>query len=257
MRGPQLSNWPCIEDLQTAAVDFVRIGRSVRALRRRRGWRQADLAHAAGTSQTTIGRIERGEGDRVPPRTLDRILQALGARLRVSVDWNGEALDRLLDSEHAHLVEETLRHLTRLGWDCAAEVTFSIGRERGSVDVLAWHAGARALVVIEVKTVVPDVQAMLATLDRKTRLGASIAGARGWRPLGLGCLLVVRESRTSRRRVEAHVLTFGAQLPERTVAVKRWLAGPKSGSPVRSLWFVSDRHQATPRHRVRTPGRGP
>jgi transcriptional regulator with XRE-family HTH domain len=233
------------------AVDFVRVGRSVRALRRRRGWRQTDLARAARTSQTTIGRIERGQGDRVPPRTLDRILQALGARLRIQVDWNGEALDRLLDSEHARLVEETIGYLSRLGWECAAEVTFSIDRERGSVDILAWHAGARVLVVIEVKTVVPDVQAMLAALDRKTRLGKLIAKARGWQPVSVGCLLVIRESRTSRRRVEAHGLTFAAELPQRGVAVRRWLANPAPGSPVRGLWFVSDRHDATPRHRVR------
>jgi len=241
-----------MEVLQTPAMDFVRIGRSVRGLRRRRGWRQADLARAAGTSQTTIGRIERGEGDRVPIRTVERVLQTLGARLRVQVDWNGEALDRLLDSEHAHLVEDALSDLTRVGWEVAAEVTFAIGRERGSVDVLAWHPGARALLVIEVKTVVPDVQAMLATLDRKTRLGASIAASRGWRPLGVGCLLVIRESRTSRRRVEAHALTFFAELPDRTVSVRRWLAAPSPDRPLRGLWFLSDRHKTTPRHRVRT-----
>ena len=65
-----------------------------------------------------------------------------------------------------------VRRLRALGWDVAVEVSFSRFGERGSIDVLAFHPARRALLVTEVKSVTPDMQAMLAGLDRKARLGA-------------------------------------------------------------------------------------
>jgi transcriptional regulator with XRE-family HTH domain len=50
----------------------------VRALRRRRRWRQEDLARACGLSRTTISRIELGNGDLLTVRTLDQVAAALG-----------------------------------------------------------------------------------------------------------------------------------------------------------------------------------
>ena len=35
------------------------------------------------------------------PVVLNRVCAALGARLRMRVEWQGEALDRLLDAGHA------------------------------------------------------------------------------------------------------------------------------------------------------------
>ena len=127
------------------------------------------------------------------------------------LDWNGEALDRLLDGEHANLVEIVARRLRSAGWEVAAEVTFWIRGERGSVDLLAWHPATRVLLVIEVKSVVPDQQATLSTLDRKARLGREIAGERGWNPLAVGRLLVIGDSRTARRRVDEHATTYDAE----------------------------------------------
>jgi transcriptional regulator with XRE-family HTH domain len=71
-------------------VDGVRFGRSVRALRRRKRWRQEDLAQDAGVSRTTISRIELGRGDRLTIRALDLVATALGARVQCWIDWNGE-----------------------------------------------------------------------------------------------------------------------------------------------------------------------
>jgi ribosome-binding protein aMBF1 (putative translation factor) len=41
-------------------MDDQRFGSAVRAVRQRRGWRQADLAEAARVSMATISRVERG-----------------------------------------------------------------------------------------------------------------------------------------------------------------------------------------------------
>jgi transcriptional regulator with XRE-family HTH domain len=121
-------------------VDLVRFGRGFRALRIRRRWRQVDLAAAASVGPSIVARIERGRANTIPPHKLDKVSQALGARLDLRLSWNGEALDRLLDGDHARLVETTAASLRRAGWEVAAEVTFWIRGERGSVDVLAWHA---------------------------------------------------------------------------------------------------------------------
>lgn len=231
-------------------VDTVRLGRGVRALRRRRGWRQVDLGKAAGVSQSLIARLEGDGADRLTLRTLERVAGALGARLIVRLDFNGEALDRLLDADHAELVEVVVTRLAAEGWSCATEATFAIGGERGSVDVLARHPPSGVVLVVEVKTVVPDLQAMLATLDRKARLGARIARQVGWHATAVGRLLVIREDRTARRRVAEHRATFEAHLPDRALAIRRALRSPDPSTALRGLWFLPVRTHPTPRHRV-------
>jgi transcriptional regulator with XRE-family HTH domain len=242
--------------VQAGRMDWVRFGRIVRALRKRRAWRQVDLAAAARVSQSVVARIEIGQGGRIAPWVLERVAQALGARMAVRLDWNGEALDRLLDADHATLVERVARLFRDARWEVAAEVTFWVRGERGSVDLLAWHAASGVLVVVEVKSVVPDVQATLMSFDRKARLGREIAAGRGWKPTSVGRLLVIGESRTARRRVTAFATTFEAELPHRFVAVRRFLTAPDAIRPVRGLLFLSGSPQATTRHRQPRVRRG-
>ena len=233
-------------------MDMVRFGRGIRAMRMRRGWRQVDLAAAAGVGQSVVSRIERGLGGRAAVEMLSSLAQALGARVDVRLSWQGEGLDRLLDQDHARLVELVTRQLRDVGWDLRTEVTFWIRGERGSVDVLAWHEASQTLLVIEVKSVVPDVQATLATLDRKGRLGPEIAATVGWRPKSVARLLVINASRTSRRRVAAPAATFDAALPHRVVQVRRYLANPFR-EPLRGLIFLTGSPQAPVRHRQPAP----
>ena len=236
-------------------MDPVRLGRQVRALRCRRGWRQVDLAAAAGVARSTVSRVERGLAGGVTADALDRLSRSLGARLSVQLTWNGEALDRLMDAEHAALVERVANELRTCGWEVTIEATFAIGGERGSVDVLGYHAARGVVVVVEVKTVVPDMQAMLSSLDRKGRLAGRIAGARGWAPRTVGRVLVFSDTRTSRRRVELHEATFRAAFPSRSVTVKRWIGDPDPERPFSGLWFLSHDRGVSARHRVpRKPG---
>src|SRR3954471_6930613 len=122
-----------------SGVDAVRFGRGLRAIRLRRGWRQSDLARAAGVSRSIVSRVERGLGDAIPPRLLERVAAPLGARVTVRLDWPGEDFDRLLDADHAAVVDAVVRLLTAAGWETAAEASFNVYGERGSVDVLAFH----------------------------------------------------------------------------------------------------------------------
>jgi transcriptional regulator with XRE-family HTH domain len=218
-------------------MDGVRFGHQVRALRRRRGWRQQDLADRASVSRGVIAGIEQGRAHRVTVATLDRVVAVLGAHVTWRLEWQGENLDRLLDADHARLVEQIVRQLTSAGWTCAAEASFSVSGERGSIDVLAFRPEG-SLLVVEAKTSIPDVSGMLMRLDRKTRLAPAIARERGWPTRQVGKLLVVRESGTSRRRVALHAATFDAALPDRIQAVRRWLRAP--AATLAGLLFLPD-----------------
>jgi transcriptional regulator with XRE-family HTH domain len=229
-------------------MDVVRFGLGMRALRRRRGWTQDRLAERARVSRSMIWRLERGHADRVSPHTMIEVAAALGARVDVRLLWHGEGLDRLLDAAHAQLIEHTLRLLAAPGWEVATEVSFDIHGERGSIDILAFHRPTGTLLVIEIKSTVPDMQAMLHGIDRKARLGPEIARARGWPVERVARLLVLPNDRTARRRVGAHEATFRAALPDRTRAVLRWLRNPVG--PLAGILFVSDARLASARHRV-------
>jgi transcriptional regulator with XRE-family HTH domain len=229
-------------------MDVVRFGLGVRALRMRRGWTQVRLAGLTGVSPSVIVRIERGRADRVTLHTLHRVAATLDARIDVRLLWHGEGLDRLLDARHASLVERMIATLDAAGWDTAAEVTFDIRGQRGSIDVLAFHRPASSLLVVEVKSVVPDIQSMLAAIDRKARLADGIGRARGWPSTTVSRVLVLPDDRTARRRLDSHAATFRSTFPARTVEVRRWIRSPVG--TVSGVLFVSDRHHAVTRHRV-------
>ena len=230
-------------------MDGVRLGQAMRALRRHRGWTQDELARRARVSQPSISRVETGDASRLTMRTVERMAEALGARLSVRIYWHGEELDRLLDAAHAGIVDQVVAILAANGWEVFPEATFNHFGERGSIDVLAWHPVHRALLIIEVKSVVPDVQALLAGVDRKVRIGPTIAEERGWRVRTVSKLIVLPDDRTGRRRVEAFAATFDLAFPARTRAVRRWMASPTEA--LSGIMFLPAIQRTDPRHRVR------
>lgn len=208
-----------------------------------------------------MSKIETGRIDDVSTGTVARLAAALGARADLRIVWNGEGLDRLLDGEHASLVESLADRLRRSGWEAAVEVTFNVRGERGSVDVMALHRATATVLIAEVKTVVPDAGGMLATLDRKARLGEPIARTLEGPCRSVARLLVVADSTTSRRRIAALGATFIAAFPTRGRSVARWLRAPDGA--MSGLLFLpyatrSGRSQRTVgRQRVRVRGGRP
>jgi hypothetical protein len=185
--------------------------------------------------------VERGRLRGLPVDALDRLATALEARLDLFVRWEGEGLDRLLDEGHARLVEVVVRVLAALGWQVAVEVSFARYGERGSIDVLAWHPGRRRVLVIEVNSVMPDLQGTLSGLDRKGRLGPLIARDRGWLAEVAARVLVVWDTTTSRRRVADHAATIRAALPASTREIRAWRRDPVAPA-VAGVWFVPNAH---------------
>jgi len=232
-------------------MDVIRFGLGMRALRHRRRWTQAQLAAKVNVSRSVIWRIERGHADRVAVHVLVRIAAALDARIDMRLLWQGEGLDRLLDARHASLVERVVEILTSSDWEVATEVSFNICGERGSIDVLAFHPATGSLLVIEIKSVVLDMQAMLVGIDRKGRLAREIGRERWCEVTSVTRLLVLPDDQTARRRVVRHGATFRAALPARTVDIRRWIrhpAGTRHG-----VLFLSDARHPSSRHRVSMP----
>lgn len=229
-------------------MDPVRFGHAVRALRRRKRLNQQELADKAGVSQSAVSRVERGEVGSLTIRVVEKIALAMDASASLRLYWHGEELDRLLDAAHAGLVEQVVAILRSRGWEVVPEATFSIYGERGSIDVLAFHPGHGALLVIEVKSVVPDLQATLSGIDRKVRLAPTIARGRGWEVRSVSRLLVLPEDRTARRRLARYEVTIDQVMPLRTRAVRRWLSAPTGA--MGGVLFLASSQSTTGRHRV-------
>jgi hypothetical protein len=130
------------------------------------------------------------------------------------------------------------------GWIHEPEVSFAIYGERGVIDIFAWHPGRRALLVIELKTDIADVNELVGTVDRKRRLAERIARERGW-DVGAGATVsvwvIVASGRTNRRRVQAHGSMLRAAFPVDGRAIGRWLRDPVGN--VRCLSFWPDSHR--------------
>ncbi len=221
-----------------SAVSDQWLGSVVRAVRIRRGSRQLDLAVRAGVSQSAVSRIERGHLETVTLDTIRSVAGALDIRVDIIPRWRAGDLDRLMNAGHAALHEAVARHLgTLAGWEFAPEVSFAIYRERGVIDILAFHRPTGSLLVIELKTDLADLSELVGTLDRKQRLAGQIAAERGWVVRGRPSVwLVVADGHTNRHRVA----TFGAMLraayPLDGRSIGRWLQNPVGSIACLSFW---------------------
>jgi transcriptional regulator with XRE-family HTH domain len=163
-------------------MEDQRVGIAVRTVRIKQGKRQSDVARAAEVSSATVSRIERGHLDTLALRTVRRVCAVLEIRVELAIRSRGGDLDRMIAARHAQLAESVIRtlHDDSPDWQLFPEVSFAFWGECGVVDILAWHPGRRALLIIELKTEIVDVGEMLGTLDKKRRLGPEIAAQRGW-----------------------------------------------------------------------------
>lgn len=82
-------------------MDVIRFALGIRALRRKRGWTQDELAGKAQVSQTAVWRIERGHADRVVP-DMQAMLSGIDRKGRLARDiarergWHVTSVTRLL-----------------------------------------------------------------------------------------------------------------------------------------------------------------
>jgi transcriptional regulator with XRE-family HTH domain len=244
-------------------MDGSRTGRGLRAIRIRLRLRQADVAARAKVPRAAVARIERGDLDGVRLGQLRAVAIALRADLDLVLRWEGTELDRLLNAGHSAMHELVVGILVAAGWEVVPERSFSVWGERGVIDILAWHAATRMLLVVELKTEIVEVQRLIGTVDRYRRLAPATVRDLDWEPISVGVWVVVAESATNRRRLGEHVQVLRAAFPSDGRTVSGWLRNPSG--PLRALSFLADARLAnrtaarSSRRRVRValaPGPG-
>lgn len=222
------------------STEDERLGLLLKAIRRRVGLTQEELAIAAEVPVRNVAAVEDARSGDIRVDRLRAIFATAGGQARVTAWWNGAAADRLLDEKHAALVERAIELFHRRKWEVAVEVTFSEYGERGSIDVLGGFRATSAIAVGEVKSAFGSLEETNRMLDIKERLAPKLATARfGWRPHHIGRLLIVPDEKTIRRVVAAHSLTMDAVYPARSREVRAWLREPDRS--LRGIWFLSDR----------------
>ncbi len=220
-------------------MDGYTLGRLVRTLRHRARLTQQQLADRCGIKRWKIVKLEAGDIATLRFGDVSQCLGALDARLDIRAWYHGAAGERVMDELHSLLVGAMVKLLRDLGWEVRVEVSFSTYRERGSIDILAWHPPTRALAVGEIKSELGSIEGTLRPFDVKFRLARSIARERfGWQPLVIGRVLVLPEDRTARRAVDRHSLVLDAALPERSRALRTWLGDPVGD--IAGIWFMTD-----------------
>jgi transcriptional regulator with XRE-family HTH domain len=231
-------------------MEDTRIGSVLRAFRIRKGWRQADVAERAGLGRLTVSRLERGAFTGVPIDALRSAARVLEITVDVTPRWRGADLDRLLNRAHASLHESIAAYFRGLpDWTVVPEVSYSIWGERGVIDIVAWHAATRSLLIIELKTILVDPQELTGSTDQRVRLGREIVRDRGWFPRSVSAWVLLTDTRTNRRHLARHAGLLRRAFPSDGRAMRRWLRAPEGA--ISGLSFLTD-DQAVITRRIAT-----
>jgi len=219
-------------------MDGSRIGRGLRAIRIRANSTQKEVADGAEVPRAVIAAVERGYLAKVRVEQLLAIALELRADIDIVLRWNGTELDRLLNAGHSAMHELVVGMLTAAGWEVVPERSFSIWGERGVIDILAWQAPSRTLLIVELKTEIVEVQRLIGTVDRYRRLAPKVVSDLGWEPLTVGVWVAVADSPTNRRRLGEHAAVLRAAFRSDGRTVAGWLRSPSG--PLRALSFLSN-----------------
>lgn len=256
-RPPGSRNGQMSADTHAAGVDDLRLGRTIRMARIRKGWRQRDLADAAGTSRGTISNIERGHVGTLSLDLLRRVAAALEIRLDLNLRWRGGDLDRMVASRHSQLHEAFARTIASEFpvWAAVPEVSFNVWGERGVIDLILLHEPRRTLLIVEFKTELVDLNELLGTMDRRRRLAPHIARERQWAVDTVSAWIVVAVSRTNQRRIAAHDAMLRAAYPAGDRDMRTWLRDPQGSIAALSTWRAdpATARAVAPISRVRSP----
>jgi transcriptional regulator with XRE-family HTH domain len=215
------------------------VARAVRETRLSFGWTQRDLAHRAHVSQSTICRIELGSVERLTIETAARVLGTLGIRAGLDLRPPFVAGDRRQrDAGHARCLGFVARRLERAGWIVRFEAEVAAGSARGWIDILAFRAADRTLLVVEVKTELVDIGGALRQLAWYESQAWAAARRLGWRPARREVALLLLASAPNAARLRDNRTLLGPAFPGSVAALTRSLAGNAAASMSRTIAFI-------------------
>ena len=172
---------------------------------------------------------------------LRAIAGVLEVGLEIVPSWRGGEVARVVNERHSRMHELFAAHLARTrGCEFATEVSFSSWGERGVIDILGWHAARRVLLVIELKTEIPDPAGLIAQVGRYRRLAPGIGHERGWDSTSVATWVLVAESDMNRRQLAQHRVMLRNAFPLDGRALRRWLRDPVCEGAVNGLAFLAN-----------------
>jgi transcriptional regulator with XRE-family HTH domain len=220
------------------------IGAAVRDGRRRLGLTQRDLAGLAGVPQSTISRLERGLPTGVSLERVGRLLDRLETRLVASARPPlvvGGPSER--DAVHSRVLDYVERRLIRLGFETAREVPIGGNRVRGWLDLLAWRARDRVVVLGEIKGDIDDVGAFERQIAWYEREAWAASRELGWRPSRVVVLGAVLSSGHNADVVRAHADALRRRFPTPPSGLRIVLDGATPTAKTGALAFVDPLRQ--------------
>jgi transcriptional regulator with XRE-family HTH domain len=224
-------------------MDDQRLGALLRAVRIRRRLRQEDVAAGVGVDRSWVSRIERGHLRDVSTARMRAIASVLEVRLDIVPSWRGGEVARVVNERPSRLHELFAAHLARKPvWEFATEVSFSSWGKRGVIDILAWHAARRVLLVVELKTEISDPAGLIVQVDRYRRLAPEIGRDRGWHAASVATWVLLAESDLNRRQLARHRVMLRNAFPLDGRLLRRWLRDPvcEDAGAVNGLAFLAN-----------------
>ena len=215
---------------------------AVADLRHALRWTQAELGDRAGFSQSFVSLVEHMQMPDLTFESATRLLEAMGARLTVGVSAPFLA-DRELqrDPAHARCTAYVAARLKRIGWLTATEVEIGGDRSRGWIDLLAYHPDRGLMLVIEIKTEIPDLGAIERTLGWYEREAWVAARRLGWRPdKVVGCLFLLA-TEMNEARIRDNQAAFSAGFPVRATELRRIITNEVPPRPARAMALIDPR----------------
>jgi transcriptional regulator with XRE-family HTH domain len=212
-----------------------REGAKVRAARRRRGWSQRELGRRCRLAQTTISKMERGDGASLSLAAWQRVADALG--LPLDLRLGRDADEETVDAGHLAIQELVMRLGRRVGYDRTFELPTKSADPSRSVDVGLVDHARRRLVLLECVNSIGDLGAAVRSSDRKASEaeGLAISLGRG-KPYSLHACWIVRDTRRNRELLKRYPEIFDSRFPGSSRAWSRTLA--EGGVPPSSRGLV-------------------
>ncbi len=213
------------------------------------------LGDMSNLAPSTVAKVEAGEP--VLLTTYARLARSLGLHLELQlVDPRARRLagaTRQADAVHAAMGEAEAAHLRRHGFEIRLDEPYQHFQFAGRADLVAWSTEPPALLHIENKTELADLQDLFGTFNAKrSYLGpqlASRAGVRRW--VSETHVIAALWSSDVLRTLRRHRASFESVCPDNPDAFERWWSGttpPPNRNATLILFDPAEGRRADRRH---------
>jgi transcriptional regulator with XRE-family HTH domain len=189
---------------------LTRIGGDTKAMRKRRGWTQAELADGAGLGRMVVNRLERGVGS-LDLEALERIGVALD--VPVTAGFGRDPRMDVADAGHLAMQELILRIGRDHGYSGAFELPTRPAEPWRSIDVVLGSDARHRMICVECWNTIGDIGAAARSSTRKAAEVEQMAVGRWGIDARVGLAWVVRSTNRNRALLARYPEVFATRFP--------------------------------------------